>query len=81
MNIFEGGTKLPEGRRIKRPEVDHIFPQSKLRLRGISEEQINDYANLRLISHIYTISMFKNILCRPNWCEWQQKQRPREHVM
>jgi hypothetical protein len=50
MNIMEGGTRLPEGRRNCRPEVDHIFPQSKLRDNGFEEEQVNDYANLRLIS-------------------------------
>ena len=50
MNILEGGTRLPEGRRNRRPEVDHIFPQSKLREKGFEEEQVNHYANLRLIS-------------------------------
>jgi hypothetical protein len=50
MNILEGGTRLPEGKRTKHPEVDHIFPQSKLSSRGIDEEHINNFANLRLIS-------------------------------
>jgi hypothetical protein len=50
MNILEGGTRLPEGRRSHRPEVDHIFPRSKLQELGIPEERINHYANFRLIS-------------------------------
>jgi len=50
MNILEGGTRLPEGRRRHRPEYDHIFPQSRLRQRGYPEEMVNHYANFRLIS-------------------------------
>ncbi len=50
MNILEGGTRLPEGRRSRRPEVDHIFPQSKLLALGVPDEKINSYANFRLIS-------------------------------
>jgi hypothetical protein len=50
MNILEGGTHLPEGRRSRRPEVDHIFPHSKLQALGVPEERINHYANFRLIS-------------------------------
>jgi len=50
MNILEGGSKLPEGQRHHRPEYDHIFPHSKLREYGYSEEQANHYANFRLIS-------------------------------
>ena len=50
MNILEGGTQLPEGRRRHRPEYDHIFPQSRLRQRGYAEEMVNHYANFRLIS-------------------------------
>jgi uncharacterized protein with ParB-like and HNH nuclease domain len=52
MNVLEGGTRLPEGRRSRRPEVDHIFPQSKLRERGVPEDQINHYANFRLVPAI-----------------------------
>ena len=50
MNILEGGTRLPEGRRSRRPEVDHIFPNSKLQTLRIPEDRINHYANFRLIS-------------------------------
>ena len=50
MNILEGGTRLPEGRRAHRPEVDHIFPHSRLQALGVPEERINHYANFRLIS-------------------------------
>lgn len=50
MNILEGGTRLPEGRRSRRPEVDHIFPHSKLQTLGVPEDRINHYANFRLIS-------------------------------
>jgi hypothetical protein len=50
MNILGNGTHLPEGRRSRRPEVDHIFPSSKLQARGVPEEKINNYANFRLIS-------------------------------
>lgn len=50
MNILEGGTVLPQGRRRHRPEVDHIFPVSKLRTAGYDQEKIDDFANLRLIS-------------------------------
>ena len=50
MNILEGGTRLPEGRRSRRPEVDHIFPHSRLQALGVPEERINHYANFRLIS-------------------------------
>jgi hypothetical protein len=51
MNILEGGSLLPEGRRQTRPEYDHIFPRSKLAGR-YTDEQINDYANFRLLSEI-----------------------------
>lgn len=50
MNILEGGTNLPEGRRSRRPEIDHIFPHSKLLGLGYPEDQVNHYANFRLIS-------------------------------
>jgi hypothetical protein len=50
MNILEKGRVLPEGRRSQVPEYDHIFPKSKLPEYGYSEEQINHYANMRLIS-------------------------------
>ena len=50
MNILEGGSLLPEGRRHYRPEFDHIFPKSKLSRHGYSETQIGDFANFRLIS-------------------------------
>jgi len=50
MNILEGGTIFPKGRRRHRPEVDHIFPASKLRAAGYEEDEVNDFANLRLIS-------------------------------
>lgn len=50
MNILEGGTRLPEGRRSRRPEVDHIFPNSKLQALGVPVDRINHYANFRLIS-------------------------------
>jgi hypothetical protein len=50
MNILEGGTRLPEGRRSRRPEVDHIFPHSKLQALGVPEDRVNYYANFRLIS-------------------------------
>ncbi len=49
MNILEGGTRLPAGKRSRRPEVDHIFPHSKLQALGIPEERSNHYANFRLI--------------------------------
>jgi hypothetical protein len=50
MNILEKGRILPEGQRSRVPEYDHIFPKSKLPSYGYSEEQINHYANMRLIS-------------------------------
>jgi len=50
MNILENGTTLPAGRRSRRPEVDHIFPHSKLQDLGIPDDRINHYANFRLIS-------------------------------
>ena len=50
MNILEKGRILPEGRRSRRPEYDHIFPKGKLPDYGYSEESINHYANMRLIS-------------------------------
>jgi hypothetical protein len=50
MNILEKGRILPEGRRSRMPEYDHIFPKSKLPAHSYSEEQINHYANMRLIS-------------------------------
>jgi hypothetical protein len=50
MNILEGGSVLPSGRRRYRPEVDHIFPVSKLEPIGYDKEKIDDFANLRLIS-------------------------------
>lgn len=50
MNILEGGTVLPQGRRRHRPEVDHIFPSSKLRDADYEKDEINDFANLRLVS-------------------------------
>ncbi|MFW5876533.1 MAG: GmrSD restriction endonuclease domain-containing protein [Myxococcota bacterium] len=50
MNLIEGGSLLPEGRRRHRPEYDHIFPQSALRERGVPEDEINHFANFRLIS-------------------------------
>ena len=43
-------TRLPEGRRSRRPEVDHIFPKSKLAELKTAEDRINHYANFRLIS-------------------------------
>ena len=49
MNILEMGRVLPEGRRSRVPEYDHIFPKSKLPDYGFSEEQINHFANMRLI--------------------------------
>ena len=50
MNILEGGTRLPEGKRSRRPEVDHIFPRSRLQTLGVPDDRINHYANFRLIS-------------------------------
>ncbi len=50
MNILEGGAQLPEGRRRYPPELDHIFPQSRLPAHGYTDAQINHYANFRLIS-------------------------------
>lgn len=50
MNILEGGTQLPDGRRMRRPEVDHIFPHSRLQALGYPEALVNHYANFRLIS-------------------------------
>ena len=50
MNILEGGTILPVGQRRHRPEVDHIFPASKLREASLPEDQVNHFANFRLIS-------------------------------
>lgn len=50
MNILEGGSRLPEGRRSFRPEYDHIFPRSELARRSYPDAQINHYANFRLIS-------------------------------
>jgi hypothetical protein len=50
MNILESGRILPEGQRARMPEYDHIFPKSKLPKHGYSEEQINHFANMRLIS-------------------------------
>jgi hypothetical protein len=50
MNILEGGARLPEGRRAHRAEYDHIFPRSRLAEIGFSDDQINDYANFRLVS-------------------------------
>ena len=52
MNILEGGAQLPEGRRSRRPEVDHIFPKGELPAYGYKDEQINHFANFRLISRI-----------------------------
>lgn len=49
MNILEGGRRLPEGKRTRPPEIDHIFPKSKLENFGISEDQRNHFANFRLI--------------------------------
>lgn len=50
MNLIEGRSLLPEGRRRHRPEYDHIFPQSRLRDRGVPDDRIDHFANLRLIS-------------------------------
>jgi hypothetical protein len=50
MNIIEGGSLLPEGRRRHRPEYDHIFPRSELAEREVPEERINHFANFRLVS-------------------------------
>lgn len=50
MNIVEGGSLLPEGRRYYRAEYDHIFPKSKLMELRYPDEQVNHYANFRLIS-------------------------------
>ena len=50
MNMIEGGTLLPQGTRRHRPEVDHIFPRSKLAQAGYPAEEINHFANFRLIS-------------------------------
>ena len=55
MNILEGGITLSANQQRRRPEVDHIFPQSKLREQGYEADQINDFANLRLISKIDNI--------------------------
>jgi hypothetical protein len=52
MNILEGGTRLPEGKRTRRPDYDHIFPASKLHELSLSDDHVSDYANLRLISHL-----------------------------
>ncbi|MFC1878913.1 DUF262 domain-containing protein [Chloroflexota bacterium] len=49
MNILEKGRRLPEGRRRRVPEYDHIFPKSKLPDYGYLDELINHYANMRLI--------------------------------
>lgn len=49
MNILENGRILPEGRRARVPEYDHIFPKSKLVNYGYSDDLINHYANMRLI--------------------------------
>lgn len=48
MNILNHGTVLPQ--KGHRPEYDHIFPQSKLRAHDYRKEQINEFANIRLIS-------------------------------
>lgn len=50
MNILERGRVLPEGKRSRVPEYDHIFPKSKLRDQGYLDNLINHYANIRLIS-------------------------------
>ena len=52
LNILEGGTVLPVGQRSKRPEVDHIFPRSKLAQAGYSSDEINDFANFRLVASL-----------------------------
>ena len=49
MNILEGGRRLPEGKRTRPLEIDHIFPKSKLESLGFPEDQRNHYANFRLI--------------------------------
>lgn len=87
MNILENGAKLPEGKRYHRPEYDHILPQSRLRELGYSEEQINDYANLRLISKYINIwksnqdpkayfaaqpDVMKQYLIPPEWLDYKQ---------
>ena len=50
MNMIEGGTLLPQGRRRHRPEVDHIVPRSKLLQASYPAEEVNHFANFRLIS-------------------------------
>lgn len=49
VNILERGADMEAGRR-HRPEYDHIFPKSKLQQHGYPKEQIDNFANLRLIS-------------------------------
>jgi uncharacterized protein with ParB-like and HNH nuclease domain len=49
MNILDNGRVLPEGKRARVPEYDHIFPKSKLHELGFEENLINHFANMRLI--------------------------------
>lgn len=67
MNILEGGSLLPEGKRSHRPEYDHIFPKAKLRALEVPEDKINHYANFRLISK-------KNNI-------WKSAQDPRPYFL
>lgn len=55
MNIIENGTVLPQETRRHRPELDHIFPKSRLRGHGIANDRIDHYANLRLVSKRHNI--------------------------
>jgi hypothetical protein len=50
LNMLEGGTVLPLGRRRYRPEVDHIFPRSKLLQADFAADEADHFANFRLIS-------------------------------
>lgn len=50
LNMVEGGTVLPSGQRRHRPEVDHIFPRSKLLQAGYPVDEVDNFANYRLIS-------------------------------
>jgi hypothetical protein len=55
MNILEEGTVLPRGKRSHRPEIDHIFPASKLYALGFERDEVDAFPNYRLISKRHNI--------------------------